>query len=597
MISVNEKLAALRGEMKENGVQAYIIPSSDPHMSEYLPAYWEARSYFSGFTGSAGTLVVTETESGLWTDGRYFIQAAHQLEGSEIVLYRMAVKGVPTYIEFLDAKLADGQTVGFDGKLMSAATVKQMQAAFAQKQLKIKAVDLIEGVWANRPAIPDSKVFVHDVKYAGLTCAQKLDQVRAVLKSQKVDGEVFTKLDCIAWLMNIRASDIDYTPFAISYAIVFQDSAFLFINTARVLPETMAYLEENGVTVREYEEIDSALEEIHVPKTMLVDTTGINYDLYRILKRNSFVTIQTGSDTVVNLKGVKNEIEIRNIEKAHILDGCAMAKFCVWLEEQMEKGEKVTECMVCDKLKECRAKQPGNMGESFDTIAAYNANAAMMHYHAEPDSCSTLEQRGLLLVDSGGQYREGTTDITRTFVLGPISREEKEHYTYVLKAHIGLAAAVFLEGCTGGSVDILSRIQVWKHGIDYRCGTGHGVGMFGGVHEGPQSMRISSNVPLKKGMTITDEPGIYEEGKHGIRTENILVVTDFVNNEYGQFLKFKPVTYFPIDTAGILTELMTEEEIDWLNSYHKLVYDKLAPSLSRKELEWMKKHTEPIAKQ
>lgn len=596
MKNVNEKLAELREKMKENGVQACVIPTSDPHMSEYLPTHWEARSYFSGFSGSAGTLVVTAAESGLWTDGRYFIQAAHQLEGSEITLYRMAVKGVPTYLEFLDGKLNDGETVGFDGKLMPASSVRAMQAAFAKKQIKIKAVDLIAEIWPDRPAIPDSKVYVHDVKYAGYTCKEKLEQVRAELKKQEVDGEVFTKLDCIAWLMNLRANDIDFNPFAISYAVVYRDSALLFVNTKRVLPETMEYLKENGVTVREYDEIEGALREIDTPKTILVDMSSLNYDLYTQLKQNPAVTVKEGADTVVTLKGVKNETELRNIDLAHVLDGCAMTEFCLWLEEALERGETVTECTVCDRLREFRAKQPGNMGESFGTIAAYGANAAMMHYHPEPDACSTLEQRGFLLVDSGGQYQEGTTDITRTFVLGPLTREEKEHYTYVLKAHIGLASAVFLEGCTGGNVDILSRIQVWKHGIDYRCGTGHGVGMFGGVHEGPQNLRISSNVPLKKGMTVTDEPGIYEEGKHGIRTENILVVTDFVSNDYGRFLKFEPVTYFPIDTAGILTEYMTEEEIAWLNDYHKLVYGKLAPRLSGKTLEWLKKHTEPISK-
>ena len=597
MISVNEKIAALRRQMKQNGVQACILPSSDPHMSEYLPAHWEARSYFSGFNGSAGTLVVTEKESGLWTDGRYFIQAAHQLEGSEIVLYRMAVKGVPTYIEFLAEKLKDGETVGLDGKMLSASSVAEMRAKFADKKLNIKAVDLIEDIWPERPEIPATKVFVHDVKYAGYTCREKLGQVREELKKQHADGEVFTKLDCVAWLMNIRADDIAYNPLAVSYAIVYSDSAFLFINTKRVLPEALSYLQENGVTVREYEEIDAALEGIDAAMTILVDPSSINYDLYTILKHNSHVTVKEGNDTVVGLKGVKNETEIENIIKAHIKDGRALVEFRVKFEEMMRNGETVTECTVCDMLREYRAKQPNNMGESFGTIAAYNANAAMMHYSPKPDTCSTLKNQGFLLIDSGGQYLEGTTDITRTFVLGPLSREEKEHYTYVLKAHIALASAVFLEGCTGGNIDILSREQVWKHGIDYRCGTGHGVGMFSGVHEGPQNLRINNNVVFKKGMTITNEPGIYEEDKHGIRTENIMLVTDYINNEYGQFYRFEPITYFPIDTAGILTELMTDDELEWLNSYHRTVYEKLSPGLSGKELAWLKEHTEPIGRE
>ncbi len=597
MISVNEEITALRRQMKQNGVQACIVPSSDPHMSEYLPAHWESRSYFSGFNGSAGTLVVTEKESGLWTDGRYFIQAAHQLEGSEIVLYRMAVKGVPTYIEFLADKLKDGETVGFDGKMLSASSVAEMREKFADKKLNIKAVDLIENIWPERPEIPATKVFVHDVKYAGFTCHEKLGQVREELKKQHAHGEVFTKLDCVAWLMNIRADDIAYNPLAVSYAIVYSDSAFLFINTRRVLPEALSYLKENGVTVREYEEIDAALEGINTAMTILVDPSSINYDLYTLLKNNSHVTVKEGNDTVVGLKGVKNETEIKNIIEAHVKDGRALVEFRVKFEEMMRNGETVTECTVCDMLRKYRAKQPNNMGESFGTIAAYNANAAMMHYSPKPDTCSTLKNQGFLLIDSGGQYLEGTTDITRTFVLGPLSREEKEHYTYVLKAHIALASAVFLEGCTGGNIDILSREQVWKHGIDYRCGTGHGVGMFSGVHEGPQNLRINNNVVFKKGMTITNEPGIYEEGKHGIRTENIMLVTDYINNEYGQFYRFEPITYFPIDTAGILTELMTDDELEWLNSYHRTVYEKLSPGLSGKELAWLKEHTEPIGRE
>jgi Xaa-Pro aminopeptidase len=596
MVSVNEKLAALRGKMKENGVQAYIIPSSDPHMSEYLPAHWTTRSYFSGFTGSAGTLAVTETESGLWTDGRYFIQAANQLDGSEIVLYRMAVKGVPTYPEFLNEKLKDGETVGFDGKLLSAAAVKEMRKTFAEKKLNIKAVDLICDIWPDRPEVPASKVFVHGAEYAGYTCKEKLEQVRSELKKQNADGEIFAKLDCVAWLMNIRADDIEYNPLAISYAVVYSDSAYLFINTKRVLPETMDYLKENGVTVKEYEDMEEALKKIDSSKTILVDTASVSYELYRILQQNSNVAVKEGSDTVTALKGVKNETEIKNIKQAHVEDGCAMVEFCVQFEEKMEKGEEVTECTVCDILSKCRAERKHSMGDSFGTIAAYNANAAMMHYSPEPGSCSTIKKKGFLLIDSGGQYLEGTTDITRTFVLGPLSREEMEHYTYVLKAHIALASAVFMEGCTGGNLDILSRQQVWKHGIDYRCGTGHGVGMFGGVHEGPQSLRITNNVVFKKGMTITNEPGIYEEGRHGIRTENIMLVVPAVSNEYGQFLKFEPVTYFPIDTAGIITALMTNEEIEWLNDYHRLVYEKLSPLLSGKELKWLKKHTEPISK-
>lgn len=596
MISVNEKLAALRKKMNKNGVQAYIIPSSDPHMSEYLPEHWEARSYFSGFNGSAGTLIVTEKESGLWTDGRYFIQAANQLSKSEIVLYKMGVRGTPTYTEFLYEKLNEGETVSFDGKLLSSFTVKKLRAVLEDKNIKIKAVDLIGDIWTNRPEIPASKVYVHDVKYTGRTCREKLEQVRSEIKKQNADGEIFTKLDCVAWLMNIRADDIAYNPLAVSYAVVYSDSAYLFINTKRVLPETMKYLKENGVTVKEYEDVEAALKNINSENNMLIDSESINYDLYRILKENKNVTVKEGKDTVTYLKGVKNETEIENIKNAHVKDGCAMVEFIVKFKDMMQKGDKVTECTVCDMLKECRGRQENNLGESFGTIAAYKANAAMMHYQPQPDNCSELKKEGFLLIDSGGQYLDGTTDITRTFALGTLTDEEKEHYTYVLKAHIALETAVFLEGCTGSNIDILCREQVWKHGIDYRCGTGHGVGMFSGVHEGPQNLSLKNNVVFKKGMTITNEPGIYVEGKYGIRTENIMLVTDFTDNEYGHFLKFEPITYFPIDTAGILTELLNNDEIKWLNNYHKTVYEKLSPHLAEKELKWLKKHTQPISK-
>lgn len=595
MPSVNERIAALRARMKQAGVQAYLVPSSDPHMSEYPPDHWQARKYFSGFGGSAGTLVVTEQKSGLWTDGRYFIQAARELEGSEVELFRMSVAGVPTYPEFLEQTLGEGDTVGFDGKVMSASDVEGMCEKFGEKHLGIKSVDLVSDIWENRPPMPHSDVFVHDAKYAGFTCAQKLAQVRERLKKEKADGQLYIRLDCVGWLMDIRADDILYNPLAMAYAAVFSDAAYLYIDRTRVLPETMEYLRKNGVTVMDYGAVYGGMENLSGKKrTVLVDKAGTNYELYRILKENPSVTVREGEDIVTGLKGVKNGTEIRNILHAHVLDGCAMVKFRVALADQMARGETVTECTVCDMLKKFRAEQPGNMGESFGTIAAYRENAAMMHYEPKPGACRELKNEGFLLVDSGGQYQEGTTDITRTFVLGPVSREEKEHYTYVLKSHIALATAVFLEGCTGGNIDILSREQVWKHGIDYRCGTGHGVGMFANVHEGPQNLRISNRTVFRSGMTVTNEPGIYEEGKHGIRTENLMLVADAFENEYGRFLKFETVTCFPIDTAAILPELMTPEELGWLNGYHRTVREKLSPMLSGKELEWLEENTRPF---
>ena len=594
MQMVRERIAALRAEMKRNGLAAYLVPSSDPHMGEYVPEHWGARRYFSGFTGSAGTLAVTEEKSGLWTDGRYFIQAEQQLAGSGIELYRMGVSGVPTYREFLAGELKSGETVGFDGRMFSAADVEAMEKLFAEHGISVRSADLISPLWPDRPPMPATPVFLHGEEYAGLSCAEKLGKVRAGLEKRGADGQLYTRLDCVAWLCNIRASDIEYNPVAVAYAAVFSDSAVLFIDPARLSAEAAAYLEGSGVTVRGYGGIEPFLCSLRGKKTVLVDPEGINYGLYRVLKGNPDFSVLTGPDLVTELKGVKNETEIANIRKAHIYDGCAMAEFCAELERKLAAGEPETECTVCDLLHAARARQPHNRGESFATIAAYAENAAMMHYSPEPESCKALENRGLLLIDSGGQYPEGTTDITRTFALGPVTREEKEHYTWVLKAHIALATAVFLEGTTGGNLDFVCRGQIQKHGIDYRCGTGHGVGMFGGVHEGPQSIRPKNDIVLRSGMTITNEPGIYEEGSHGIRTENLMLAADAFENEYGRFLKFETLTCFPIDTAPLLPELLTEEETAWLDGYHAQVLRTLSPLLSGGALEWLKRNTHPL---
>lgn len=593
MRNITERISALRAEMKKAGVEAYIIPSADPHLSEYTPAHWQARKYFSGFTGSAGTLVVTETKSGLWTDGRYFIQAERELAHSGIELFRMGVKNVPTYMEFLAAELSPKQTVAFDGSLFSAEAVKGMKRSASEKNLKIESIDLTSDIWPERPPLPHTKAFLHDVKYAGFTCAQKLNFVRRELKKRKTDCQIYGRLDCVAWLMNLRADDVEDSPFAISYAAVFQDAAFLFIDGTRVPADVMENLKQNGVTVLGYEETAKFLSSVSNKTTILANTADINYELYNILENNPNITLKDGPDIVTELKSIKNETELSGIRKAHIRDGCAMVKGFAALEEMMGNGEPVTECTVCLLLKEARAQQPGNHGVSFATIAAYRENAAMMHYSPKPDACRSLEKSGFLLVDSGGQYPDGTTDITRTFALGPLTQEEKECYTWVLKSHIALATTVFLEGSTGGNIDILCREPLWKHGIDYRCGTGHSVGMFGSVHEGPQNIRPKDRTVFKKGMTITNEPGVYLDGKFGIRTENLMLVDEAFENEYGRFLKFETVTLFPIDTAPVLTELLTDEELAWLNGYNGHVLETLAPLLSGKELDWLKRHTKP----
>ena len=596
MQKVAERIALLREKMKEAGVQAYLIPSADPHLSEYSPAHWQARQYFSGFTGSAGTLAVTAAKSGLWTDGRYFIQAEQELKGSGIELYRMAVKGVPTYPEFVRGELHPGETVSFDGSLFSAADIQKMESFFAEKGIRIKQADLTDSIWVNRPPIPHTEIFLHDAAYAGKTCRQKLTEVRAGLKGQGADCQVIGRLDCVAWLLNLRASDVEDSPFALAYAAVFPDSAYLFTDLSRVPAPVGEELQQNGVSLRGYQEIIPFLRSVSKKAVALVDTDAVSYAIFSALESNPNIAIKTGHDLVTDLKAIKNPTEISGFRAAHIRDGVALVNGYAKLEKRLNSGEKLTECDVCDVLRGERAKQEGNRGLSFATIAAYRENAAMMHYEPKPEACKVLGKGGLLLVDSGGQYLDGTTDITRTYALGPVTQEEKECYTWVLKSHIALATAVFLEGSTGGNIDILCREPLWKHGIEYRCGTGHGVGMFGSVHEGPQNLRWTNHVVFHAGMTMTNEPGVYEGGKFGIRTENLMIVADAGDNEYGHFLKFDIITVFPIDTSPVLPELLTDEELAWLNGYNKHVFETLSPLVSGNALSWLTRHTQPLSR-
>ena len=595
MMTTNEKISLLRQAMKAAGANACLIPSSDPHASEYLPEHWAARSYFSGFTGSVGTLVVTETASALWADGRYFIQAERQLAGSEIQLQRMGVAGVPTVTQYLTDALGQGQVLALDGMVTPTSLVMDLQKALAKKGASIASVDLVEGNWPGRPAMPATPAWLLGTEYAGLSAAQKLEQVRTQLQKQQADSLVVTRLDSVAWLLNLRAADIECTPFAVAYCLVTKDKATLFINQARLEPAAAQGLAQQGVEVQNYEDILDAIAQYSQPSAVLVDKAGTNWAVYQALEQNPNFTLLPGTDPIQALKGIKNPVEIENIKKAHIKDGVAMVRFQMWLEQQMAAGNPITEVDVDAKLLELRAAQPGNLGASFGTIAAYGANAAMMHYHATPEACATLEPKGFLLVDSGGQYMDGTTDITRTYALGQLTQQEREFYTYVLKSHVDLAKVQFLAGCTGGNLDIMARAAVWQHGIDYRCGTGHGVGFLGGVHEGPHNLRITNQVVFEPGMIVTNEPGIYEEGLMGIRIENELLCEERVKNQYGQFLGFEPVTYCPIDLTPVCTELLTRDEVEWLNNFHAMVYTTLAPHLTSEETAWLAEKTKALA--
>lgn len=591
-MTTNEKIQKLRQSMKANGVYAYLIPSSDPHMSEYLPDHWTTRAYFSGFDGSAGTLVVTEDKSGLWTDGRYFLQAGQQLAGSEVQLYKMGMPGVPTVSEFLEQELVGGKVLGIDGTVTATSTVREIQA----HGVSVKAVDCTSENWEGRPAIPATEVYVHEVKYTGLTAAQKLVQLKEKLQGAGANTMVITRLDSIAWLLNLRANDIAYNPFLLSYVLVEPEKTTLFVNTSRVCTKAKESLAENGVELREYEEILPAIRGMTGEKQVLVDPASVNYAVWQALEENSSLTLIEGAEPVQALKSIKNETEIENIKNAHVRDGVAMVRFQRELERRMAQKIPTTECDIEVILRDLRAQQPLNKGESFSTIAGYGENGAIVHYHALPETCATVQAKGLLLVDSGAQYLDGTTDITRTYAMGELTREEKEYYTTVLKTHISVARTIFLDGTSGSTLDMMARSKVWSKGIDYRHGTGHGVGYFGGVHEGPHNLRTTSTVPFHAGMLITDEPGYYEEGKVGIRIENILLVKKLFENEYGTFLGYEPVTYCPIDTTPVLVEQLDDEEIAWLNEYHRTVYEKLAGCLEEDERAWLKEKTAPISK-
>lgn len=591
-MTVNEKIASLRKLMKEQGIKAYIIPSADPHMSEYVADHWKSRAWISGFNGSAGTVVVTDKESGLWTDGRYFLQAEKQLEGSEIKLFKMGLPETPTYIEWIADKLQKGDTAGFNGEVVSVSAMKDMKSRFENKEIKIDArFDFIKELWADRQEIPATTVIVHEKQYAGLAAAEKIAKVREELNKAGAECYVLSSLDDIAWLFNIRAEDVSYVPVAISYAIITSDSASLFINDKRLSEAAVIMLKDNGVTVEPYEAIEGRLGSLGSCK-LAYDPARTNCKLlYAINNDCKKLAID---EITAKLKAVKNPVEIENIRNCQVKDGVAMVQFLSWLDENIGK-EAITELTVEEKLVYFRGLQDKNMGPSFKTIAGYADHGAVIHYGATEETSYTLENKGLMIIDSGGQYLDGTTDITRTVVFANPTEEEKRDFTLVLKSHIALATARFLYGTTGSNLDVLPRYPLWNEGLNYRHGTGHGVGYFLSVHEGPQSVSsVMNKVVLEPGMLLTDEPGLYTDGKHGVRTENILLVVNDEKTNYGQFLKFETLTLCPIDLRGIEPALLTAEEKEWLNDYHSLVYDKLSPYLDEKARKWLKKMTAGI---
>ncbi|MCF2673103.1 aminopeptidase P family protein [Fusobacterium varium] len=593
MSNIRERIIKLRKLMKEKGIDVYVIPSSDYHQSEYVGEYFKTREFISGFTGSAGTVVVTENEAGLWTDGRYFIQAEKQLEGSSITLFKMGEENVPTFIEYISKNLKSGQCLGFDGKVLSVKNVFDIKNGFGKKEIKLEdRYDLVNEIWNDRPALPKSNVFVLDEKYCGESFESKIKRIREKMSKLDANRHILTSLDDIAWLYNIRGRDIKNNPVSLAYTMISVEEVVLYIDKNKITEEAEKYFIDKNIKIKDYFSIYEEVKVISSEDKVLLDTNKVNYFIYNSIPRGTEIIDKPNPSTF--MKACKNDIELENLKNAHIKDGVAVTKFMYWLKKNIGSQE-MTEMSVAEKLESFRKEWTDYIEPSFNTISAYEANAAMMHYSANKDSNSQLAPRNLLLVDSGGQYIDGTTDITRTFVLGECSGEVKEHFTLVLKGMLSLSMIKFMYGVTGTNLDILARRPVWSRGIDYKCGTGHGVGFLLNVHEGPHSIRWQYNPQvLEAGMTVTNEPGVYIQGSHGIRLENELIVRNAEKTDFGQFMVFETMTYAPLDLDGVVSELLNEEEKEFLNNYHQIVFEKISPFLSEEEKKWLKEYTRKI---
>ena len=590
--SIKERIHALRMAFRPNNIKAFIIPSTDPHLSEYVAPYWMSREWISGFTGSAGTVVILMDKAGLWTDSRYFLQAEKELEGSGITLYKEMLPETPSITKFLCQNLKPGESVSIDGKMFSVQQVEQMKEDLAPYQLQVNLFgDPLKNIWKDRPSMPDAPAFIYDVKYAGKSCGEKVAAIRTELKKKGIYALFLSSLDEIAWTLNLRGSDVHCNPVIVSYLLVTQDEVVYFISPEKITQEVNEYLQEQQVSLRKYDEAESFLNSF-AGENILIDPKKTNYAIYSAI--NPACKVVRGESPVTLLKAIRNEQEIAGIHHAMQRDGVALVKFLKWLEASVLSG-KETELSVDRKLHEFRAAQPLYMGESFDTIAGYKEHGAIVHYSATEESDVTLQSKGFLLLDSGAQYLDGTTDITRTIALGELTEEEKTDYTLILKGHIALAMAKFPAGTRGAQLDVLARMPIWSHGMNFLHGTGHGVGHFLSVHEGPQSIRMNENpIVLQPGMVTSNEPGVYKAGSHGIRTENLTLVCKDKEGMFGEYFKFETITLCPICKKGIIKEMLTAEEVKWFNDYHRTVYEKLSPSLNEEEKKWLLEATKAI---
>ena len=591
--TIAQRVAALRQVMREEHLSAVIIPSTDPHNGEYIPARWESRKWISGFDGSAGTAVVTLNSAALWTDSRYFLAAEEQLQGTEYVLMRERMSGTPTIPQWLGRELADEKSpeVALDGMCNSAATVEALVSELrAEGGITLRTnFDPMQRIWHDRPSIPDASVFIHPMEYAGESAADKLTRIRRALRTVHADGMLVSALDDIAWTLNLRGTDVHCNPVFVSYLLISPTSATLYINNEKLTAEVSAYLMAQGVATDDYANVARGLSN-YLEYNILLDPDETSYTLTKAVRRK----IVSHASPIPTLKAVKNGVEMQGFRNAMLRDGVALVKFLSRFKTAVEQG-RLTEVSADEMLTAYRAEQPLFRGISFDTIVGYQEHGAIVHYEATPATDVPLRPEGLVLIDSGAQYLDGTTDITRTIALGPLTEEQKRVYTLVLKGHIQLQMLKFPDGASGTQLDAIARKDLWAAGLNFMHGTGHGVGSFLNVHEGPHQIRMEYRpAPLRAGMTVTDEPGIYLAGRFGVRIENTLLVVPYLSTECGDFLGFETLTLCPIDTAPIIVSMLTPDERAWLNSYHKTVFEKLSPYLNDEEKEWLREATKEL---
>lgn len=595
-MSTAKRVEKLRALMAEKGMDAYVVPTADFHQSEYVGEHFKARKFISGFSGSYGTAVITKDDGGLWTDGRYFFQATNELEGSGIRLMKMFVGDTPSVTEFLADVVPEGGTVGFDGRVMSMGEGEEFEEALTPKNIKINySEDLIDEIWEDRPPLSEKPAFFLEEKYSGESTASKLARVREKMKEAGADIHIIASLDDTCWLLNVRGDDIDFFPLLLSYSIVTMDSVELYVDERKLNDQILAEFAKNNVHIHPYNDIYEDVKKLDPSLSAMIDPMKMNYALFKNIPCK---TVEAANPEIL-MKAMKNPVELENIKEAHIKDGIAITKFMYWVKTRFDK-EKITELSAADKLTSLRAAQDGYIRDSFEPLCAFADHAAMMHYSPSPESDVELKEGAFFLNDTGGGYYQGSTDITRTFVLGSVDQQMKKYFTAVVRAMMRLSRARFLYGCYGYNLDILARGPIWDLDLDFQCGTGHGVGYLGNVHEPPTGFRWyivpskNEHHQLEEGMVITDEPGIYEDGKFGIRIENEFIVRKGVQNKYGQFMYFETITFAPIDLDGIDPEEMSKDEREWLNNYHKDVYEKIGPHLTNEEREWLKEYTRAI---